>query len=51
VQDYNLMIRQFPGSLTAKAMGYQRKENFQPENVAQISTAPQVDFSQPASAK
>lgn len=50
VQDYNLLIRQFPGSLTARVMGYQRKENFQPENVKQISTAPQVDFSKPASA-
>ena len=51
VQDYNLLVRQFPSSLTAKMMGYQRKENFQPENVAAISTAPSVDFAQPAAAQ
>ncbi|QGU89068.1 LemA family protein [Erwinia sorbitola] len=51
VQEYNLLIRQFPGSLTAKVMGYQRKENFQPKNVQQISTAPEVDFTPPAHAK
>ena len=49
VQDYNTYLRSFPQNLTAKMFGYQVKPNFTVANEAQISTAPTVDFSQPAS--
>lgn len=50
VQDYNVLVRQFPGVITAKLLGYQPKANFSVENEAEISRAPTVDFgnSQPA---
>jgi LemA protein len=48
VQDYNTTIRQFPGVLTAKAMGYKEKPNFSVENEAEISKPPTVDFNAPA---
>lgn len=48
VQHYNTQIRQFPGMLVAKTMGYKPKPNFQPENEAAISQAPKVDFSNQA---
>lgn len=44
VQEYNVMIRQFPQVITAKIFGYQPKANFSVENEASISTAPKVDF-------
>ncbi|MHB9800079.1 LemA family protein [Pseudomonas sp. MT3] len=44
VQEYNVMIRQFPQVITAKIFGYQPKANFSVENEAAISTAPKVDF-------
>lgn len=44
VQDYNVLIRQFPALITAKIFGYKPKANFSVENEAEISTAPQVDF-------
>lgn len=47
VQTYNLQIRQFPGVILARIMGYERKQNFQPDDVAKVSTAPTVDFSAP----
>ncbi len=48
VQDYNTYIRSFPTNLTAKIFGYKTKANFTVENEKQISTAPTVDFSKPA---
>ena len=44
VQEYNVMIRQFPQVITAKIFGYQPKANFSVENEAAISSAPKVDF-------
>ena len=44
VQAYNVLIRQFPGVLTAKVLGYKPKASFTVENEAAISTAPTVDF-------
>lgn len=44
VQEYNVMIRQFPQVITAKIFGYQPKANFSVENESAISTAPKVDF-------
>jgi LemA protein len=48
VQDYNVLVRQFPVNLTAKMFGYTTKPNFTVENEAQISKAPTVDFNPPA---
>ncbi|HEY7843151.1 MAG TPA: LemA family protein [Bradyrhizobium sp.] len=50
VQDYNVTIRSFPTNLTAMALGYKEKPNFQVENEKDISTAPKIDFN-PAPAK
>ncbi|MEC5319216.1 LemA family protein [Brenneria populi subsp. brevivirga] len=44
VQHYNTQIRQFPGVLIAKVMGYSPKPNFQPENEAAVKQAPIVNF-------
>lgn len=48
VQTYNLQIRQFPGVILARILGYERKQNFQPDDVRKVSTAPEIDFSKPA---
>jgi LemA protein len=48
VQDYNVLVRQFPVNLTAMMFGYKTKPNFSVENEAQISKAPTVDFNPPA---
>lgn len=45
VQAYNLQVRQFPAVLTAKLFGYAPKPNFSVENEAEISKAPQIQFS------
>ena len=50
VQEFNVMVRQFPVNLTAKVFGYNTKANFTVQNEAQISVPPSVDFSKPASA-
>jgi LemA protein len=50
VQAYNVLIRSFPQNLTAMAMGYKAKESFTVENEKEISKAPKVDFSKPATA-
>jgi LemA protein len=47
VQEYNVLVREFPVNLTAKTFGYQTKPNFTVENERAISTAPKVDFSKP----
>jgi LemA protein len=51
VQDYNVMVRQFPVNLTAMAFGYKVKPQFSVENEREISVAPKVDFGKPAPAK
>ena len=49
VQEYNVLIRQFPVNLTAMMFGYQVKANFAVEDEKAISKPPTVDFSkQPA---
>ena len=44
VQDYNVLIREFPVNLTAMVFGYKPKANFTVENERGIQTAPKVDF-------
>jgi LemA protein len=44
VQDYNVLVREFPVNLTAMVFGYQTKANFTVENERAIQTAPKVDF-------
>jgi LemA protein len=44
VQDYNVLIRQFPTNLTAMAFKYSVKQNFTVENEAEIAHPPTVDF-------
>ena len=48
VRDYNTLIRQFPGVLTAKMFGYKEKPNFTVANEAEIAKPPAVDFGGPA---
>jgi LemA protein len=51
VQEYNVLIRQFPVNLTAMMFSYQVKPNFSVEDEKAISKPPTVDFSkQPAPA-
>ena len=45
VQEYNVLIRQFPVNLTAMAFSYQVKPNFTVENEKAIAAPPTVDFS------
>ena len=51
VQEYNVLIRQFPVNLTAMLFGYQVKPNFSVEDEKAISKPPAVDFSKQAPAK
>ena len=51
VQEYNLVVRQFPTNLTAMLFGFKEKAQFTVENEKDISTAPKVDFGTPAPAK
>ena len=51
VEDYNVTTRSFPSNLTAMMFGYKTKPNFTVENEKAISTAPKVDFGQPATQK
>ena len=52
VQEYNVLVRQFPVNLTAMVFGYQVKPNFTVEDEKAIATPPTVDFSKsPAPAK
>lgn len=48
VQQYNVVVRQFPSNLTAMLFGYKQKPQFTVENEKGISTAPKVDFGTPA---
>jgi len=51
VQEYNVLIRQFPVNLTAMMFSYQTKPNFSVEDEKAIAKPPAVDFSKPAQAK
>lgn len=52
VNDYNVLVRQFPVNLTAMVFGYAAKPNFAVENESAITTAPKIDFGKtPAPAK
>jgi LemA protein len=47
VQEYNVLIRQFPVNLTAMIFGYQVKPSFSVEDEKAISKPPTVDFGKP----
>jgi LemA protein len=47
VQEYNVLVRQFPVNLTAMMFSYQVKPNFSVENEKAIATPPAVDFGKP----
>jgi LemA protein len=47
VQEYNVLIRQFPVNLTAMVFGYQVKPSFSVEDEKAISKPPTVDFGKP----
>src|SRR5258707_9365469 len=54
VQEYNVLIRQFPVNLTAMMFSYRVKPNFSVEDEKAISAPPKVDFGKhplPAPAK
>ncbi len=44
VQEYNTTVRSFPVNLTAMIFGFETKPTFSPENEAEISKPPTVDF-------
>jgi LemA protein len=48
VQEYNVLIRQFPVNLTAMLFSYQVKPNFAVEDEKAVAKPPAVDFSKPA---
>jgi LemA protein len=48
VQDYNVLVREFPVNLTAMMFGYKVKSNFSVENEQEISRPPVVSFDKPA---
>ena len=50
VQEYNVLIRQFPVNLTAMMFSYQVKPNFAVEDEKAIARPPTVDFGKPAAA-
>jgi len=51
VQDYNVLVREFPVNLTAMVFGYKTKPNFAVENEREISSPPKVDFGKPGEKK
>ena len=51
IQQYNVLVRQFPVNLTAMVFGYSVKPQFTVENERAISTAPKVEFGTPAPTK
>lgn len=51
VQQYNVLVRQFPGVITAKVLGYQPKANFAVANEAAIAAPPAVNFGDVAPAR
>jgi LemA protein len=48
IQNFNVMVRQFPANLTAMIFGYKDKPQFAVENEREISKAPTVNFGAPA---
>ncbi|RPH62563.1 MAG: LemA family protein [Burkholderiales bacterium] len=50
VQQYNVLVRQFPVNLTAMVFGYAAKPQFTVESEAAIARPPSVDFGRPATA-
>jgi LemA protein len=48
VQEYNVLIRQFPVNLTAMMFSYQTKPNFAVEDEKAVAKPPTVDFGKPA---
>jgi len=44
VQEYNVLVRQFPQNLTAMIFGYKQKPQFAVDNEADLRKAPTVDF-------
>ena len=44
VQDFNILVRQFPTNLTAMLFGYKAKASFEVENEKAIAEPPKVDF-------
>jgi LemA protein len=48
VQEYNVVVRQFPTNLTAMLFGFKEKPQFTVENEKEISRPPKVDFGKPA---
>jgi LemA protein len=50
VQEYNVLIRQFPVNLTAMVFKYPVRPNFTVEDEKAIARPPTVDFSKPAPA-
>lgn len=44
VKEYNILIRSFPSSVTAKMFGMKTKPNFAVENEHDLSKPPSVDF-------
>lgn len=51
VNQYNVLVRQFPVNLTAMVFGYAQKPQFTVENEQAISRPPTVNFGTPAPAK
>lgn len=47
VQDFNIVVRSFPGNLTAIMFGFKIKPSFTVENEKEIAKSPTVDFSAP----
>jgi LemA protein len=51
IQQYNVLVRQFPVNLTAMVFGYSTKPQFTVEDERAISSAPKVDFGKPGEPK
>jgi LemA protein len=51
IQQYNVLVRQFPVNLTAMVFGYDTKPQFAVENERAISSPPKVDFGKPEESK
>jgi LemA protein len=50
VQQFNVLVRQFPVNLTAMVFGYDAKPQFTVADEAAVARPPTVDFERPASA-
>src|SRR5690348_13481611 len=50
VQQYNLVVRQFPSNLSAMLFGFKEKPQFAVDDEKAISKPPKVDFGKPAPA-